>query len=74
MPRLTPLKPAEVIRILNKLDFERIRQKGSHIYFRHPDDRSTVIPFHKGEDLGKGILRAILRDIELSWEDFISTR
>ena len=74
MPRLHPLKPTEVIRILQHLGFERIRQKGSHIYFRHPDGRSTVIPFHKGEDLSKGILNAILKDIELSWEEFIAAK
>jgi predicted RNA binding protein YcfA (HicA-like mRNA interferase family) len=74
MSRLTPLKPTEVIKILHRFGFEQIRQKGSHIYFRHPDGRSTVIPFHKGEDLGKGLLNAILKDIEISWEDFIAER
>lgn len=74
MNRLTPLKPAEVIRILNHLGFEQIRQKGSHIYFRHPDGRSTVVPFHKGEDLSKGLLSEILKDIELPWEEFIAAK
>jgi len=74
MNRLTPLKPAEVIRTLKHLGFECIRQKGSHMYFRHPDGRSTVVPFHKGEDLGKGLLKEILKDIELSWEEFIAKR
>ncbi|MFA5311145.1 MAG: type II toxin-antitoxin system HicA family toxin [Candidatus Omnitrophota bacterium] len=60
--------------MLNHLGFERIRQKGSHIYFRHSDGRATVVPFHKGEDLGKGLLGAILKDIELSWEEFIAAR
>ena len=74
MPRLTPLRPSEVVRILTHLGSERIRQRGSHIYFRHPDGRSMVIPFHKGEDLGKGLLASILRDIEMSWDDFLSAR
>ena len=74
MSRITPLKPTEIIRILNRLGFERIRQKGSHIYFRHPDGRSTVVPFHKGEDIGKGLLNAILQDIELSWEEFSAAK
>lgn len=74
MSKLAPLKPTELIRILNRLGFERIRQKGSHIYFRHPDGRSTVVPFHKGEDIGKGLLSEILKDIELSWEEFISAK
>ncbi len=74
MSKLTPLKPVEVIRILKVFGFERIRQKGSHIYFRHPDGSATVVPFHKGEDLGKGLISEILKDIELTWEEFISYR
>ncbi|MBU1727050.1 MAG: type II toxin-antitoxin system HicA family toxin [Candidatus Omnitrophica bacterium] len=72
--RLHPLKPAEVIRILEHLGFQRIRQKGSHIYFRHSDGRSTVVPFHKGEDIGRGLLRTILREIEIPWEEFIRAK
>ena len=74
MPRLTPLKPQIVIRILHNLGFEKIRQRGSHIYFRHIDGRTTVVPFHKGEDIGKGLLSEILKDIELDWEEFISKK
>ncbi|MFH0763036.1 MAG: type II toxin-antitoxin system HicA family toxin [Candidatus Omnitrophota bacterium] len=74
MTRVTPLKPTRAIRIIEKLGFQAIRQKGSHIFFRHPDGRSTVIPFHKGEDLGRGIIRAILNDIELTWEEFIAAK
>lgn len=70
MSRLSPLKPAEIIRILTRLGFERIRQKGSHIFFRHPDGRTTVVPMHKGEDIGRGLTRKILQDIELTWEEF----
>ena len=70
MSRLLPLKPTEIIRILERLGFERIRQKGSHIFFRHPDGRTTVVPLHKGEDIGRGLLRKILQDIETSWEEF----
>ena len=74
MGRLTPLKPAVVIRILQKLGFVAVRQKGSHIFFRHPDGRCTVVPFHKGEDLGRGMIRTILNDIETPWEEFIAAR
>jgi predicted RNA binding protein YcfA (HicA-like mRNA interferase family) len=71
MTRLRPLKPTIIIRTLHKLGFEPIRQRGSHIYFRHPDGRATVVPFHKGEDISKGLLKKILQDIELSWEEFL---
>ena len=70
-PRLTPLKTLKVIQILHKLGFEKIKQHGSHIYFRHPDGRSTAVPMHRGEDIGKGLIKQILQDIETSWENFI---
>ncbi|MBF0512337.1 MAG: type II toxin-antitoxin system HicA family toxin [Candidatus Omnitrophica bacterium] len=68
--RLTPLKPSSVIRALNRMGFDAVRQKGSHIFFRHADGRTTVIPFHKGEDIPRGLLRKILNDIETDWIDF----
>ena len=69
--RLTPLKPSVVIRILKKLGFKPIRQKGSHIYFKHPDGRATVVPYHKGEDISRGLIKKILQDIEIDWHTFI---
>ena len=69
--RLTPLKPSVVIRILKKLGFKPIRQKGSHIYFKHPDGRATVVPYHKGEDISRGLIKKILQDIEIEWHTFI---
>ena len=42
-------------RKLSKLGFEKIRQEGSHIFFRHPDGRTTVVPNHPGEKLDRGL-------------------
>jgi len=70
MSRLPHLTGSEVVRILQKADFEIVRQRGSHIYMRHADGRATVVPVHKGEDLGSGILSKILRDAEMSREEF----
>lgn len=66
MNRLPTLKPQKLIQIINKLGFSKIRQKGSHIFFKHPDGRTTVIPFHKSKNIGRGLTRAILNDIKLS--------
>ena len=65
------LKPRELIGILNNLGFVEIRHRGSHFFFKHPDGRTTVVTVHKGEDIGKGLLRQILREIELSPEEFL---
>ena len=71
MSRLPRLTGTEVVRALQKADFKIIRQRGSHIYMRHADGRATVVPVHKGEDLGSGILSKILRDVELSRQEFL---
>lgn len=70
MTRLPTLKPQKLIKILTKLGFNKIRQESSHIFFKHPDGRTTVVPFHKGKDIGKGLLRAILNDIKLTPSEF----
>lgn len=66
MTQIPILKPRKLIKIISKLGFREIRQEGSHIFFKHPDGRTTVVPFHSGKDIGRGLLRAILDDIRLS--------
>lgn len=70
MNKLRPISPEKLIKILKKLGFEEIRQKGSHKFFRNPEGKTTVIPFHKGENISKGLLLKILKDIDISREDF----
>lgn len=66
MTRLALVTGAELARILERLGFSLVRQRGSHAYFRHPDGRATVVPMHKGETIGRGLLRAVLREIAVS--------
>jgi predicted RNA binding protein YcfA (HicA-like mRNA interferase family) len=72
--RLTLLTAADLARLLGELGFEFIRQKGSHAFFRHPDGRATVIPVHRGETIRRGLLRSILRDIDLTPTDYEKIR
>ena len=74
MSRLPIVSAAQMSKILRRLGFSLIRQKGSHAYFRHSDGRVTVVPVHPGEDLGRGLIRAILRDIELTPEEYEKIR
>ena len=71
MTSFPTVKADRLINFLKNQGFYETRQKGSHKFFRHSDGRTCVVPFHKGEDLGKGILRKILNDIEVSKEDFL---
>lgn len=70
MSKLVPAKPNELIGVLEKLGFERVRQSGSHAVFRHKDGRWTTVPIHMGRDVAKGTLRKILKDVGISYEEF----
>ncbi len=59
----------QLIRALRKLGFEEIRIKGSHHFLQHPDGRGTVVPVHRGETIGRGLLAQILRDCDISREE-----
>jgi predicted RNA binding protein YcfA (HicA-like mRNA interferase family) len=56
--------------LLLKLGFVVARQRGSHVFFRHPDGRATTVPNHPGRDLARPLTREILREIELTVEEF----
>ena len=70
MSKLAIISARQMIAILLGLDFQEIRQKGSHKFFAHIDGRSTVIPDHPGEDLGRGLIRKILKDIEITTDEY----
>jgi predicted RNA binding protein YcfA (HicA-like mRNA interferase family) len=74
MSRLTPVSPRELQAILSRLGFQLVRQKGSHAFWSHPDGRATIVPVHKGEDIGRGLLRQILRDLDILPEAFTKLR
>ena len=68
-PRLPSITARRLISVLERRGFVRVRQSGSHAIFRHPDGRRTTVPIHKKRDLGRGLLRQIMRDAELTVED-----
>jgi predicted RNA binding protein YcfA (HicA-like mRNA interferase family) len=61
----------EVIRALGNAGFVVTRIKGSHHFLRHDDGRATVVPVHSGETIGPGLMSKVLRDAELSRDEFI---
>ena len=74
MGKLPVLKPREVCRLLEGLGFVLVRQRGSHMQYRHSDGRGTTVPNHPGRDLSPILLRQIARDIGLTAEEFVSQR
>ena len=72
MPRLPTITAAAMIAFLESLGFEQVRQRGKYKFFRHPDKRTATVPDHKNEDSGRGITSKILRDAEVTREDFMN--
>lgn len=70
MSKLPTIKSRELIKVISKLGFTIAHRKGSHFFFKHPDGRTTVIPVHPAKDIGRGLLRKILREIKVSPEEF----
>ncbi len=66
--------PIVKVKILEKLlfylGFEAKRQSGSHVFYRHLDGRYTTLPHHGNQDLGRSLIRQILREIEITPEEF----
>ena len=69
MSRVPAVTGKQLIDVLRRLGFAEIRVRGSHHYMRHSDGRSTVVPSHAGETIGRGLLSKILRDTEIGREE-----
>jgi len=72
MSKLPLLSANEIIKILQKIGFQKLRQEGSHVFLQHPDGRTTVVPNHPGEDVDRGLLNKIIKkDLGIEREDFL---
>jgi predicted RNA binding protein YcfA (HicA-like mRNA interferase family) len=73
MAGLPVLSGKKLLRVLLRHDFVALRKKGSHVFIESADGiRGTVVPVHGNEDLGKGLLKSILNDLNLSIDDLRS--
>ena len=70
MTRLPIVDFKTMEKVLRDLGFQSIRQRGSHVFYRHPDGRTTTLPHHPGRDLARPLIREILREIELTPDQF----
>lgn len=71
MSKLPSISGKECIKVLEKIGFYQKRQEGSHIIMRRDKPfAQVVVPNHS--EIAKGTLRAIIRDLELSIEEFVS--
>jgi len=72
MPKLPVISGSQAIKCFEKIGYQVVRQRGSHIRMHHKSDitkKPLTIPRHR--TLGKGLLRKLLRDAKLSIEEFV---
>lgn len=68
---LHPAKPKDIIKALSKLGFIARHTKGSHVFLKHIDGRTTTVPMHTKEEIDRRLLRKIAADIGMHSEEFI---
>jgi len=69
--KIPRIRCEELVRILKKAGFIEKRQKGSHLtMWRESDKRRVTIPVHPGREVPIGTLRSILRDANISVDNF----
>lgn len=69
MSRIPVISGKDLIRILEKSGYSIRDQKGSHVHLRHPVKPPLTVPDHK--IIAKGTLRAIIREAEMSMDEFL---
>jgi predicted RNA binding protein YcfA (HicA-like mRNA interferase family) len=68
---LKPLPADKVIKVLVRLGFKPVRQRGSHVILKREDGKVIVVPVHRGEEIGRGLLSKIIKDASLTREEFL---
>ena len=67
LPRVTAV---EVIRVLEKSGFLFVRQSGSHKIFKNQEGKRATVPYHGNRTLHPKVLRSVLREADLTIEEF----
>ncbi len=69
--RFPALNGRQIIAALNEHGFVEVRRSaGSHVQLAHTDGRRVTVPDHGHTDIGRGLMRKILRDTHLSRSEF----
>jgi predicted RNA binding protein YcfA (HicA-like mRNA interferase family) len=70
--KLPVISGKEAVKAFEKLGYAPVRQKGSHIRMKHLSDASkTLISIPNHKVLGKGLLRKLLRDANITVEQLM---
>lgn len=76
MSRIIPHPTKKVAKALEKLGFRQIRQRGSHLFLRHPDGINHDNPLHSTENIGAGMINKIIKEAKIirdEWTELIKS-
>jgi predicted RNA binding protein YcfA (HicA-like mRNA interferase family) len=68
VPKLPHLSGSEIVRVLERLGFHQVRQKGSHVILRR-GSAGCVVPFHR--EVKVGTLAGVLRQAGVTPDKFL---
>lgn len=71
MTKLPRLRGQQLIVALRKAGFQVLRVKGSHHFLKHSDGRCTIVPVHRGEIIGPGLMSRILRECDMTHAELL---
>ncbi len=71
MSKLPVISGAVCIKVIAKIGFVIDRQRGSHVILVREDPRMTVCVPADHQELDRGTLRAIIRQVGLSVDEFV---
>jgi predicted RNA binding protein YcfA (HicA-like mRNA interferase family) len=66
LPRVTAVK---VIKALERVGFSLARQSGSNKIYKNKEGKRVTIPYHVGRTLHPKVLKSILRDADMRYEE-----
>ena len=65
-----PARASDLERAARKLGFAKVRQRGSHARWKHPDGRSTTIPIHSSTEIGGWLFFEILSQLGITEKEY----
>ncbi len=68
MPHLPIISGDDFVKAVQKVGYVWDHTEGSHMILLHSSGRRLSVPRHK--ELGRGLLRFLIRDVGLSREEF----
>jgi len=72
LPKLKPVAPRKLVKVMQELGFHQTRITGSHHRFVHEDGRRATVPIHGNEPLGTGLLLKIIKeDLRMTRKEFL---